>query len=82
MKAEVQSGNGLGPNALGSLVTVSKQPLKRRKVRVEVEIPEALMGEFDLMMHELLAGQRTRLDTLAQEWGRLRRGTWRACKSS
>jgi len=41
---------------------------RRRKIRVEVEVPEGLMGEFDLMMHELLVGKRARLDALEQEF--------------
>ena len=44
------------------------QRLRRRRIRVEVEVPEGLMGEFDLMVHELLAGKRARLDTLEQEF--------------
>ncbi len=42
-------------------------PLRRRKIRMEVEVPETLMGEFDLAMHVLLAGPRTRLTQLEQE---------------
>jgi hypothetical protein len=53
------NGRGVAARRLG--------PLRRRKVRVEVEVPEALMGEFDLMMQELLVGKRARLDTLGQE---------------
>jgi hypothetical protein len=41
---------------------------RRRKVRVEVEVPEALMGEFDLRVQEVLAGHRTRLALLEQEF--------------
>src|ERR1700730_10377852 len=60
-----QDQNAADANVLGS---AAPQVLRRRKVRVEVEIPEGQMGEFDLMMQELLAGKRTRLDTLEQEF--------------
>jgi hypothetical protein len=59
--------NGAMTNGLGAAVAHAI-PLRRRKVRVEVEIPEGQVGEFDLMMHELLAGKRTRLETLEQEF--------------
>jgi hypothetical protein len=72
MGTEVQKQGGHEPNGamtngLGAAVAHAI-PLRRRKVRVEVEIPEGQMGEFDLMMHGLLAGKRKRLDTLEQEW--------------
>jgi hypothetical protein len=38
------------------------------KDAAEVELPEALMGEFDLMVHEIVAGKRTRLEALEQEF--------------
>ena len=47
---------------------VAQRPWRRRKVRVEVEVPEVLMGEFDLMVQEVLAGPRTRLTQLEQEF--------------
>jgi hypothetical protein len=59
-------GNGVGQ--AGVIATVSPArgalPLRRRRIRVEVEIPEGLIAEFDLMVQELLAGPRTRLTAL------------------
>jgi hypothetical protein len=48
-----------GPGSAGA------QRHRQRKIRVEVEIPEALMGEFDLAVQEG-AGPRTRLTLLEQ----------------
>jgi hypothetical protein len=63
------NGTGQGHDAVQARVMATVSPtLRRRKVRVEVEIPEGLMGEFDLMMQELLVGKRCRLDTLEQEF--------------
>jgi hypothetical protein len=45
-----------------------RDPAAAAKGAVEVQVPEGLMGEFDLMMQELLVGKRTRLDTLEQEF--------------
>ena len=47
---------------------IPAMPHRRRKVRVGVEVPEALMGEFDLAVQEVLAGPRTRLTLLEQEF--------------
>jgi len=60
------SAEGAGAATPG--IAVAQRPWRRRKVRVEVEIPEALMGEFDLMVQEVLAGPRTRLTMLEQEF--------------
>lgn len=62
------NGTGQGNDAVQATVMATVSPRRRRKVRVEVEIPEGLMGEFDLMVHEILDGKRTRLETLEQEW--------------
>jgi hypothetical protein len=47
--------------------SIAVLPPQRRRTRVEVEVPEALMGEFELMLHELLEGKRTRLNLLGEE---------------
>src|SRR3954467_2765376 len=77
MQNEIQHGNGvessglgaIGPTAYGSVMVNGcvAQRHRRRKVRVEVEVPEVLMGEFDLMVQEVLLGPRTRLTLLEQE---------------
>jgi hypothetical protein len=73
MKTEIQTHEGRpnGGGANGTLqgsAPAGASPLRRRKIRVEVEVPEGLMGEFDLMVHEVLVGKRARLDALEQEF--------------
>lgn len=67
--AENSNGLGAGPTSPGPVLVDScgVQRHRRRKIRVEVEVPEALMGEFDLAVQEVLAGSRTRLTLLEQE---------------
>ncbi len=66
--AEGISVQGSAPTHVGGSPAQGAQPLRRRRIRVEVEVPEGLMGEFDLMVHELLVGKRARLDALEQEF--------------
>ena len=62
------SGSEVHGRALIGSSSPGARPWRRRKVRVEVEIPESLMGEFDLMVQEVLVGPRTRLTQLEQEF--------------
>jgi hypothetical protein len=68
--AEFNGSDAAGSLAAGPVLDTGSvaQRHRRRKVRVEVEVPEALMGEFDLMVQEVLAGPRTRLTQLEQEF--------------
>jgi len=69
MQSEFQETNGAGSDRVSRVHPApGALPWRRRKIRVEVEVPEALMGEFDLMVQEVLAGPRTRLTVLEQEF--------------
>jgi hypothetical protein len=69
MESGIRETNGAGSDGVSrGQPTPGSRPWRRRKVRVEVEIPEELMGEFDLMVQEVLVGPRTRLAQLEQEF--------------
>jgi hypothetical protein len=75
MEREIREANGVRGNGavvddVSGIVSPAPgaRPWRRRKIRVEVEVPEALMGEFDLAVQEVLAGPRTRLRLLEQEF--------------
>ena len=77
MEREIGETNGVrgngstcagGAGVSGPANAVAQRPLRRGRIRVEVEVPESLMGEFDLMVQEVLAGPRTRLTLLEQEF--------------
>jgi len=69
MEREIRDSNGTASTEASRGYTAQgARPLRRRRIRVEVEVPEALMGEFDLMVQEVLAGPRTRLTLLEQEF--------------
>jgi hypothetical protein len=74
-----ESNHGMGNGGRARGVELGRTPAsgpgspvaqrhRRRKIRVEVEVPEALMGEFDLGVQEVLSGARTRLTVLEQEF--------------
>jgi hypothetical protein len=70
MERDIRETNGTGSNGVsqGYSPAQGAMPLRRRKIRVEVEVPEGMMGEFDLAVHEILGGARTRLTALEQEF--------------
>ena len=43
------------------------QPARDRRARIEVEVPEALLGEVELFLAELASGARPRLTAFARD---------------